>query len=387
MLSLILFPRVDVNSQDLIDELVALSEIDQGFIVSSSREGEGGVYADINTSTEASGDVRAWKGFGQNRWNTPNLLIEDLGDYSLVWFGDEGDVPQVIDRGNGDKYVRIRNGPSARYSTDPGSISPNFSAPVDIVGVFRIYPQVNREVDGLIRFANVQSNWQLVFEDFTSTNVSGGLFNRVYVRFTVNEQGDWEFRLNDIQKTTPDASGTDLSFSLREHNIGSNGHPAEEHLYFRAFNFRPGGFSQTAVAKMQTIFETLWPLGKPSFPYDDGLGATYDATENTWTVNEGDFEGGNDIKGNYSYQWYYWNSEDVPGADPNNPLDNRLDFHTLIPGQTSRTLDRDDIASIYTNGAVAGQGHVWVLCIRTPRDSEGTEGEKISSTFIFDNIP
>ncbi|MBX2849721.1 MAG: hypothetical protein KTR16_15465 [Acidiferrobacterales bacterium] len=387
ILSLILLPDVDNASQNLIDELVAINEIDQGFIVSSSSNGEGGVYADTNFTTQASSDVLAWKGFGQNRWNVPNLLIENLGDYSLVWYGGEGDYPKLIDRGEGDKYVRIRNGPSARYSTNPGQIDNPITLPLDVIGVFRIYPQVGNEVDGFLKFQNTQTNWQIALSGFVSTNVSGGLFNRVYVRFTADQNGDWELRLNDLAKQTPDASGTGYTISQNEHNIGSNGHPAEEHVYFRAFNFRVGGFSYSALTQMQRVFESLWPLGKPTFPYDDGLGATWDRNENAWTVNEGVFGGGNGIKGDYSYQWYYWNSEDETDNTPGNPRNNRLDFHTLIPGQSSKTLDRDDIASIYTNGAEPGAGHIWVVCIRTPRDSNGNEGEKISTTFIRDNIP
>ena len=372
---------LELTSQELIDELIALSSIDQGFIVSSSTSGEGGVYADIDFTTEATGNVLGWKGFGKNMWNTPNLIVDDLGDYSVVWYTDEGTHPQVVDRGDGDKYVRIRNGPSARYATNPGQIRPALSNPLDVIGVFRIYPQPNQEVDGLVKFVNTQSDWQITPGGFLPTGVSGGLFNRVYLRFTVDAAGNWALRLNDLSKSTPDATGTGYTISNNEHTIGSNGHPADEHLYFRAFNFREGGFSQSSLDSMQIIFENLWPLGKPSFPYDDGTGVTWNASDNSWTVNEGTFGGGNGEKGNYSYEWYYWNELDNASF----PIGNKLDEHNRIDGQSGRTLDRDDISQIFTDGASAGSGDVLVMCIRTPRDSDGTEGEKISTTFVLDN--
>lgn len=369
------------SSQELIDQLVDISEIDQGFIVSRSSSGKGGVYTDTTLETETTADVIAWKGFGNKTWNAPNLFIDYIKDNSKVWFASEGKHPQVIDRGNGDKYVRFRNGPSIRYGTEPGQINPAFKNPIDVISVFRIYPQPNQEVDGFIKFTDIETNWEINLKGFLKTDISGGLFNRVYLRFTADAFGYWEVRLNDITKATPDASGNGYMLSKKEHTIGSNGHPAEEHFYFRAFNFQSGGFNQNALNKIQSIFTKLWPLGKPKFPYDMGNGVTWNAHKNEWSVNEGDFRGGNGKKGTYEYAWYYWNKLDALQFNSGN----RIEEHTLIPGATSKTLDRDDISSIYTNGASPGSGDIWVLCIRTPIDSNGVEGEKISTTFIPDN--
>lgn len=369
------------SPQELVDKLINIQEIDQGFIVSCSSSGKGGVYTNITLEEETSTNVIAWKGFGNNTWNTPNLFIDNIKDNSKTWFASEGKHPQVIDRGNGDKYVRFRNGPSIRYGTDPGQINPAIKNPIDIISVFRIYPHPNREVDGFIKFTDIENNWEINLRGFLKTNISGGLFNRVYLRFTVDASGYWEVRLNNITKATPDASGNGYTLSNKEHTIGSNGHPAEEHFYFRAFNFQPGGFNQNALSEIQSIFTQLWPLGKPKFPYDNGYGLTWNASKNEWSVNEGDFRGGNGEKGTYEYAWYYWNRLDTSQFSAGN----KIEEHALIPGATSKTLNRDDISSLYTHGASPGSGDIWVLCIRTPKDSDGVEGEKISSTFIIDN--
>lgn len=393
-------PVEQKSNQDHIDDIILRGGADMGFSIVQASNGEGGAYQDTEMTILAANDldpVAALKGFGNRKWSTPNLTLMDNGDKSLMWFsglldsngkkiGSHGKM-RVRNRGNGDVSLQIFNGPAYRLETGDGSISPDFNPPVDIIQVARIYPCPNYEVDGLLKYPSQEENWEIMFAGrFESTSISGGVYNRCYVRITIDANGYYELRLNDLDKDVPDATGK-YDFSLGEQTVGSNGHPQEIYWYTRLYKF--GVFSQKQIDLLQESFEIIWPLGVPYYPHDDGISIkhSWNDNDNTWTSPKGTFSGGSGTEGTYVYQWYYHNSADNNLFPRNNKLNSQRPI--AVPSGSTRILDRDEMweAGYYTGGALPGEGQIQVMCIRIPYDDEGVAGEPIQSNWILDNIP
>ena len=373
------------GNQALIDEIYALEDIDRGWMVNKSSSNEGGVWTNNTATTEATGDAVFIQGFGNS---AVDLEILENGSKDDYWFAAESakGIAQVIDRGEGDKYIRIHNGPAMRWHSNV----PSFSNPVDVIQVMRPYNGADFETDGFVKYTNIDTDWDPFLEggSFIQANVSGGLYNFAIVRMTIDGSGNWEFRLNDLDKDTPDANGSGESFSFSQTFLGANGHPAAIHFYARYMNLG-GTFSDASLNTIQNNWETMVGTAgsKPSFPCLSGFRfLDWDGSSESWSVPDGTFTGGSGIEGTHRYKWYYFNSAD----NTKFPIDNKLDNMKAIPvaSASTQTLLRSEMqseGSIYVGGSNPGSGHVYVVCIITPVDSEGLQGQQIVTRYSRDS--
>jgi hypothetical protein len=368
-----------VAAQSTLDSLIGLSDIDLGYSMARATDGSGGVYSDASvTNYITSGEVQSIKGFGSNPISAPNLAIEARDERSFidVWFNEE--YANVVDNGNLDRYMRFHNN-KMRYHSSPST----YTDPIDIVGVCRVMPGPNFETTGIWKFINIDNSWQIQlfsnsfgFSPTFSTNLPDIMY-RFHYRITIADNGDWEVRFNDLQKVTPDASGTGYGFSASQHWFGANGHPAPVHEWFRAFNFQTGGFTGTALTNIESYFDALWPEGYDDLPHlRDAYIVSYDSGTNVLSTAAGTFGGGNGIEGTHLYQWYF-GYEAFFG--------NKLDWYYPINGETSATLDRDDITDLYAWLGLNKGASMWFMRTCTPRDSANTEGETFMTQMFNQN--
>jgi len=395
---------IDDVIQGHIDNIILNSGVDMGFSIVSSSTGEGGAFQDTDMTVRAEGNldkVAALKGFGNNPWNTSNLILVRNFDKSNVWFSEEldsnGDPIDshgqmlIRDHGNGYKFLKIYNGPPYRMDTEPISISPSLENPVDIIQVVRVLPCVPGERDGLI--LRRSSDWNI---DLSSPPLTTGttnlLHHLIYVRFTLDASGNWELRYNDLDKATPDASGSGYFINRTEEWVGAQGHPLEEQWFCKLYKF--GEFNASELNLLQTSFESIWPLGLPTYPYDDGgeiVSTLFDRDNNTWEAPVGEFGGGSGDAGQYIFRWYFHS-----GDTERFPVQDKLDEHvmidpTLVPSASTSVLSRDEMVSAgiyYTNGIEPGNpaSSVSIMSVRIPIDSEGAVGEPLQSSWVRDNI-
>ena len=373
--------------QNLIDEIYALSDIHQGWMVPASSSGEGGVWTDNTATTQATGDAVYIKGFGTNQISSPGMSVETNKSKDKYWYRDETEtgIAQVVDRGGGHKYIRIHNGPAMRWRTD--NLSSRFGHPMDAIQVVRVGNGANYETDGMLKYIDFDENWEIMLGDFQSLKVGGGLYNFTIVRFTVDAAGNWEFRMNDLDKEIPDASGSGYSINRNADWLGANGHPAEIQFFARYFHFG-GTFSNASLNTIQNNWEQMVgaPGSKPSYPLLSGLReVSWDLNTGTWTVPDGTFTGGSGTPGTHLYQWYWYDSED----DERFAHWNRLDSQDPIPvsSATTNVLSRKDMLGSpdvykYSN---PGTNKISIMCVITPVDDHGIKGERIVTIYDTDN--
>lgn len=311
--------------QVLWDNIAALADYGHGPVTTNAQ---GGFFKETTLVNQcANKDVcLGIRSLGNNKPNLHNLLFN--GDQSitptngLLFFKDEAVNPQFIDRGNFDKYIRFFNGPPnvGYYETNPGSISPNITHPIDFFMGLRYNPHTPDE--GVNRIKPLGSTTALehltVFDGYSPDIIlANGTSLPYYIdsllHVKVNSDNTWQVWINGVSKGT----GTGVSFTTNEWIWGTNSHAMQSHIRFMIVKFGAGGFSAGDVTTIETNSQAIWPWQKPSYPFITELyygdSSTFDSATKSWQAGRGKirvFSGGNGIEGTHQYMWYYWRASD-----------------------------------------------------------------------------
>lgn len=366
-------------SQALWDEIAALG--DWVLAPFQTTAGDGGAYEESGLTTLVSdgSGVYGIKGFGNNVPSISNIIRESYTDPSSadIWYSSEGALPIYKDRGGFDKYIRIRNGKNIRFATDPGSLSPSITRPYHHIEMMRIYPCPGNETTSFWKWQD--GNKMRYLKGSLDSVIDANLFKDQLWEIKFDGSGNWVIYVDGVE----DTSGSGEAPSSNEWYIGSNGHPLEHQFRFAMWKF--GTFSAADLTTIRNNAASIWPAVVPSYPALDTIhvltSSQWETVENVWDLTRNKtvvFSGGNGIEGTHDYQWYYWSSADTGTF----PIGNKLDEHLALSGATSSTLDRD---SYSTEIPIPGNGDIWVMCVITPKDSLGAEGEKIVTSWIQDN--
>ena len=386
----------DADAETLWAELLALDGMHWAYRARNT-------YTDGDEPASDDDPVLFFGAIGNNIPTISTLEWKGAYDYSVeqVWYADLGPRPAYIDRGGGDEYVRFINGLSSNFETEPGQLSPREAMGEDLhfIHCFRAMPGASYEAPLTGGFSwkdrtgdGNQIGLAVAGYDFvlgpSGVVTEWGQDNLVEIRLFAD--GDAEFWLNGeriIEHSFPDLVESGLS----EFTLGTNSHVMSNH--FRAVMFkRDSHFTEAELAVIYDNTHSLWPRDQlPSFPYLEGAylntSATWNSETKAWDPATGTFSGGNGEEGVHQYQWYYWDEND-PSFSVNGPLES----HLQIPIATQATLTRTD----YEAGNAFGHevifddlhdGHVRVMRLITPVDSSGTEGESLTGSWTYDNIP
>ncbi len=383
------------TNQELWDEISTLADFGMSAFETSS--GEGGAYDDMTQTVKSTNNsnVQSFKGFGNNMPNVTNFLAIRALDPSTneIWYKDEGGYPVLrTDTNEGLGYLRIHNGNGLEYETGAGSISPSITAPYSQFICMRVYPGALNERTGFWKERNnsdiafVQTNPEI------QTTFSIERFKWIKLLFEIDGSGNWQFYHNGV--VIDSGVGGTLN-SINELLIGANGHPIEHHFAFQLDKF--GLWTDQEKAKLYAYTDLMYPFEFPTQPYYDTINTLTSQQWNTstkeWDLYRNKtvvFGGGNGVEGTPSYQWYYYDD-----ANPNPfPETDKLDYHLPFEGVDGQgsTLNRNHYiagngrgnATIFNNPASAP--FIRLMCVITPRDSTGLEGEKIVSSWTVDNI-
>lgn len=318
------------------DAIVALADYGHG--VMSATSGGGGCYKETSvTNLCANGDeCMGLKAFGNLQPTALKLIYKGnlalTPSNALIWWKDFGNTtslaPLYIDRGGGDKYLRMLNGPvnTSYYETDPGSISPNVVHPVDFIMAFRYVPHTPDEgVNRIKTLGSTVATERISAIDGYTPNLTtaNGVTYNYYIdnilRVLVRADGTWQIWVNGVSKAT----GTGGTFSTNEWIWGTSSHVQQCHMRYNLVKF--GEFSSTDIASIYANSQTIWPWQKPSYPFLTevyyGDNSTFDGTAKAWTVGLGKtpvFTGGTGTAGTHKYLWYWFDSIDTtlfPSAD------------------------------------------------------------------------
>lgn len=377
------FIRVNVPSVDqyltLTNEMKALADF--GYLASDA-------FADLGKTTPITDDTRVLllEQFGNNP-TTPDDLVWQTPDFvDTVWYYDGvGSKPRYRQKTINDRFLEIKNGYGADYSTGASDIGLGDTS-VDVIYVtrpwFGSYFESMFSVGSLEikeKEAGLEFNDKFGFSQNTTVIPVRGENNIIRItKEPFSTTGNFAIYLNDL--VTPAWTGTSTNnTNINRVNIGTDSNPAAQH--FRAMFVKVGSFFTTEeVATIKANSTTLWPLStKPDFPYlDDAFVFNafldYNGGTTTYDFGNGTFSGGSGIGGTHTYQWYYYNNTmGLPATALRN--------HQAIVGATNKELNLSLYPETSSN---VRDGTNQLFRVTTPVDSLGVEGLPIVSAIITD---
>lgn len=345
------------------DAIAALADLGHGPVTTG---GAGGYFKETTLTNQCvSGDVcLGLRSFGSNKPNIHNLPFAGTQSITpsngLLWFKDYAVNPQYIDYGQFDKFLRFFNGPPnvAYYETNPGSVSPNITQPLDLIIGIRYYPHTPDEGVNRIKpmGSTVATEHLVVFDgyspDITLANgVTLPYYTDCVLRVLVLGDNTWQVWVNGVSQGT----GTGVAFSTNEWIYGTNSHAMYCHIRYQIAKF--GQFSTNDIATIYANSQTIWPWTKPSYPlitelyYGDN--STWDGTAKSWRAGRGHtpvFSGGTGTAGTHKYVWYWFDSGDAtlfPSGDGvltnHRQIPASVNISTIAAGNSVSTISIDGV--------------------------------------------
>lgn len=347
--------------QLLFDELAAQAD----FIVSpiSPSSKAGGAYSNPSGTIFAENyePVLSLRGWGNNPRSITLLPFTSgsglpLKSERIVWNNARNKgiylTPYIIDRGNFDRWLQLHNSVigTSNYETNPGSLSPSLSRPIDIIFALRYTPRVAFESIGLIKDqgGTIRFNGSLGALD---GNVGFDLYQDQVVRVYIDGSGNWNMWKNQVLI----GSGSGGNLTDNELYIGTVSHVLESHLRYIMYKFG-GPFPSASLDIIYNNTQQLFPWTKPSYPHIDNLwqGGFSILSASVFLVpgngRSTTFSGGTGISGSHLYQWFYVDTSDTtlfPGGDIpfacNRQIPGTIDLSTMGSGNTISAVNMDGI--------------------------------------------
>ncbi len=335
--------------------------------------GDGGMFADTTLLTEALNNVPVLgvKAFGANPGSIvtmPHLSPTAFPvSSSLLWFKNEtgasSAIAAIFDGGDMDKSLRIHNGAIGlnAWETNPGSLSPAKTNPLDCIFMFRNIPGVSDE--SLLPFGWYDwSGVHRVFGMITTEDCTQDYYKTIIIRTKIDASGNasvWIKREGDDIVTYPIGklvyTTTGQSFTSNDITLGTSSHTPFVYFYTSVTSFGVSGFTDEQVATIMNGLSYIVPLGKPTYPVLTNItrGSADAWTGTGWNPSFGltpVFTGGNGIAGTHKYIWYYWNNFDstlFPSADGilsnHRQVPSSIDMTTMAVGNSISVISIDGV--------------------------------------------
>lgn len=356
------------KKQYAFDQLTSVGD----FVLSGiqASRGNNGAFKDTGFATRASSnddEVLAFRGFGKNPPSVVTLPFTGTvptKSGEIVFHNKKGNgnnlVPHFVDLGNFDQFVQFYNSiiGSSYYETNPGSVSPAFGLPIDIVFGLRHTPRVGDE--GAHQFRNLSQNGGNLSYTLTSPTIVATSSYTAYedqvIRLYIDGSGNWTFWKNGVVMS----GGIGATLSSTEFILGTNSHVDQHH--FRYIMYKFGQFSSSELTTVYENSQVCWEWNKkPSYPYihnlwQSGASNIYDSGNNAFEFgfNTGGtpFSGGTGIPGTtlITYRWFYHDNADAvlfPGADSpfkiNRQIPAVINTSTMASGNSITQITMDGV--------------------------------------------
>jgi len=371
---------ISAQRQSAWDAIAAMASVDHIIGTLKTTGGSGGMYADTALTTEATNNVPVLgiKAFGASPGSIVTMPHPNPTGFpansaaTLLWFKNEtgasSAIAAIFDRGDLDKSLRIHNGALGlnEWETNPGSLSPAKTKPIDCIFTLRYTPGVQYE--GLI-FPSWYDNGGnfTIFGMATSHGVAAYYYQTIIVRAKIDGAGNGEVWINGVSVHTQ--AGAD--FNTTEITVGTNSHTPFIYFYNSVTSFAVGGFTAPQVTSIMTNLAIVAPLGLPTYPIltkcvgigiNQYMGSGWNPSYHNGVDQVPVFTGGSGVAGTHRYQWYYFVTGQptlFPSADGllsnHRQVPSSIDLTTLSTGDSldSLTVDGVNIMSAPVSYAVS----------------------------------
>ena len=346
--------------QALFDAIVALGDYVISPIPTASLQG--GAFTDQAFTTRASNNnsvVLGLRAFGNNPYSITDLpftgTVLNKSAYN-VWNNNRNSssflAPYIVDRGNFDKWLQFHNSVigSAYYETNPGSISPTLSRPIDIIFALRYIPKTSFETAGFFK-----DQGGIIRFNATTGALDGSVGFNDYqdqvLRVYIDAAGNWQMWKNNVSIGT----GIGANVTDGEILIGTVSHVMEHHMRYLMIKR-----TQYTAGELNTIYtnsQSLWPWTNPAYPMVSNLwqGGFGILNGNAYIPGNGrvtTFTGGNGTEdvSKREVQCFYVDTSDVthfPGGDvpfaSNRQVPCTLNINTMASGNTVNQITMDGV--------------------------------------------